>query len=221
MGYILSPSYLHRVNQLVCDKMLRPGFTYPSWLPGFLFYFSLLVINALLPLIAIVTLDNVATGVEITLVTFNSLASIILVAMLIYKMLMRSCIFNDIKYDQKAFFCVALLDFCAAVGWPLRLDREAGFCARLERHGRGTCHTALIILGLVLAWISVVLSVYAAVSANHGRKRRRPSPLQLVSSRPVISSPVLIRAGEFPEDDRKFGGFTDIPLDRAREAEEP
>jgi hypothetical protein len=31
---------------------------------------------------------------------------------LIYKMLMRSCIFNDIKYDQKAFFCVALLDFC-------------------------------------------------------------------------------------------------------------
>jgi hypothetical protein len=71
---------------------------------------SLLVINALLPFIAIITLDNVATGpqrrpffpkslnpklnnifffhkfkipagLEFTLVTFNSLASIILVAM--------------------------------------------------------------------------------------------------------------------------------------------
>lgn len=61
--------------------MPRPGFAYPSWLPGFLYYFSLLFINALLPFIAIITIDNVATGVEITLVTFNSLAGIILVAM--------------------------------------------------------------------------------------------------------------------------------------------
>jgi hypothetical protein len=31
---------------------------------------------------------------------------------LIYKMLMRSCIFNDVKHDKKVLFCVALLDFC-------------------------------------------------------------------------------------------------------------
>jgi hypothetical protein len=69
------------------------------------------------------------------------------------------------------------------------------------------------------------LALCAAVCANHGRKKRRPSPLQLVSSKPVISSPVLIHAGQFTEgeDDRKFGDFTDIPLEHvgAGEAEEP
>ena len=30
---------------------------------------------------------------------------------LIYKMLARSCIFNDIKHDKKAFLCVTVLDF--------------------------------------------------------------------------------------------------------------
>ena len=49
----------------------------------------------------------------------------------------------------------------AALGWPIRLDREAGFCARLDRGRPGTsCHTALIVLGLVLAWTSVVLCAY-------------------------------------------------------------
>src|SRR6267154_818597 len=98
MGCILFPSHLRRIKQLVCDKMPRPGFTYPSWLPGFLSYcesrnrdvfscfrplgchtnqnqlfpflcskVSLLVINALLPLIAIITLDNVATGPQLRL----------------------------------------------------------------------------------------------------------------------------------------------------------
>ena len=134
----------------------------------------------------------------------------------------------------------------AAVGWPIRLDREAGFCAGLDRQPGGTCHTGPIVLGLVLAWISVILCEYhphvllfdgssviyiysalcAAVCANHGRKnRRRPSPLQLDPSRPVISSPVLIHAGQFDEaeGDRKFGGFTDIPLKHlgSGEAEEP
>ncbi|KAI0282543.1 hypothetical protein BGY98DRAFT_89357 [Russula aff. rugulosa BPL654] len=217
---------LHRIGQFVCDKLPRPKFTYPSWLPGFLSYLALLFINALLPFIAVITLDNITTGLEFTLVAFNSLAGIILVAMLIYKVLMRSCIFNDIKHDKKALFCVTVLDFCAAVGWPIRLDREAGFCAGLDRRPGGTCHTGPIVLGLVLAWISVILSLCAAVCANHGRKnRRRPSPLQLDPSRPVISSPVLIHAGQFDEaeDDRKFGGFTDIPLEHlgAGEAEEP
>ena len=31
---------------------------------------------------------------------------------LIYKMLMRSCVFNDKKYDKKALLCVTVLDFC-------------------------------------------------------------------------------------------------------------
>jgi len=72
--------------------------------------------------------------------------------------------------------------------------------------------------------MSYISAVYAAVCANHGRKKRRPTPLQLVSSRPAISSPVLIHAGKFTEDDRKFGGFTDIPLEHVGgtgEAEEP
>jgi hypothetical protein len=31
---------------------------------------------------------------------------------LIYKMLMRSCVFNDIKHDKKVLLCVTVLDFC-------------------------------------------------------------------------------------------------------------
>ncbi len=31
---------------------------------------------------------------------------------LIYKILMRSCVFDDIKHDKKALFCVTILDFC-------------------------------------------------------------------------------------------------------------
>ncbi|KAF8478945.1 hypothetical protein DFH94DRAFT_682532 [Russula ochroleuca] len=172
---------------------------------------SLLVINAMLPLIAIITLDNVATGLEITLVTCTLLASVILVAMLFYKILMRSCVFNDVKRDKKALCCVTVLDVCVAIGWAIRLDRTVVFCTRPEH---GSCHTALIVLGLILAWISVIVSLCATMCANHGRKKRRPSPLQLYSSRPVISSPVLVHAGQFTEeDDRKLGGFTDIPLE--------
>jgi len=78
------------------------------------------------------------------------------------------------------------------------------------------------LFGFIYIYIS---ALWAAVCANHGQKKRRPSPLQLDSSRPVISSPVLIHAGQFTEgeDDRKFGGFTDIPLEHlgAGEAEEP
>ena len=67
--------------------------------------------------------------------------------------------------------------------------------------------------------------------ANHGQKKKRtrrvPSPLQLDPSRlgPAISSPVLIHAGQFTEgeDDRKLGGFADVPLERLdpQEAQEP
>ena len=67
-------------------------------------------------------------------------------------------------------------------------------------------------------------ALYAAVCANHGRKKRRPSPLQLVSSRPAISLPVIVHAGQFDgEDDKEFGGFMDVPLENqgAGEAEGP
>ena len=64
----------------------------------------------------------------------------------------------------------------AAVGWPLRLDREAAFCAKLDRHGRGTCHTALIIFGLVLAWISVALGAYQSIDIY----RHHPHVLSLL-----------------------------------------
>jgi hypothetical protein len=62
-----------------------------------------------------------------------------------------------------------------------------------------------------------ILAFCATMCANHGRKKslkRRPSPLQLHSSRPVISSPVLVHAGQFTEEnDNKLGGFTDISLE--------
>jgi hypothetical protein len=35
---------------------------------------------------------------------------------LIYKMLMRSCVFNDIKHDKKVLLCVTVLDFCKFFG---------------------------------------------------------------------------------------------------------
>lgn len=54
----------------------------------------------------------------------------------------------------------------AAVGWPIRLDREAGFCARLDLRRRA-CHTAPIVLGLVLAWISVIVCVYRIIINRH------------------------------------------------------
>jgi hypothetical protein len=79
-----------------------------------------------------------------------------------------------------------------------------------------------------IGYLYILSALYAAVCANHGRKkmRPRPSPLQLASSRPAISSPVLIHAGQFTErdDDKNSGGFTDIPLEHlsgAGEAEEP
>jgi hypothetical protein len=140
----------------------------------------LLVINAILPSVAIVTLDDyVATGppptiflhvffqlspdyskiigLEIALVACNTSAGVILLGMLLYKAIERSCVFNNFKSDRKALFCVALLDLCrcpvacpphggcprgvqpeltrtrrfvgAAVGWSVRLDRK-GICAK-------------------------------------------------------------------------------------------
>jgi hypothetical protein len=38
---------------------------------------------------------------------------------LFYKMLMRSCVFNDIKRDKKALFCVTVLDICKSSGLPI------------------------------------------------------------------------------------------------------
>ena len=70
---------------------------------------------------------------------------------------------SDSDSDAHFFKKIPYYHIGAAVGWPIRLDREAGFCARLER--RGTCHTALIIFGLVLAWISVTLCAYHVITS--------------------------------------------------------
>ena len=70
---------------------------------------------------------------------------------------------SDSDSDAPIFFKNTYYHIGAAVGWPIRLDREAGFCARLLER-RDTCHTALIILGLVLAWISVTLCAYHIIT---------------------------------------------------------
>lgn len=40
---------------------------------------------------------------------------------LFYKMLVRSCVFNEVKYDWKVLFCVALLDGCKLSRSPLTI----------------------------------------------------------------------------------------------------
>ena len=44
--------------------------------------------------------------------TCNSLADVVLLGMLSYKAIKRSCVFNNFKTDRKVLFCVALLDLC-------------------------------------------------------------------------------------------------------------
>jgi len=151
-------------------------------------------------------------------VACNSLAGVILVTVLFYKALTRSCVFNNIKSDREALSCVTVLDLAAAIAWSVRLDKK-GFCAKPSGSSTGSCHTALIAAGLVLAWISIIISYSAAVCANHGgaKKKKRPSPpLSIHVPRPAISSPVIIHAGQFSENDRdvdsKLISFTNIPL---------
>jgi len=133
---------------------------------------------------------------------------------------MRTSVLNEGKHDRPILFCVTLLDVCAAVAWSVRLDRS-GFCAK-QQGNNNKCHTALIGVAVTFSWIAVAISYCSAVWADHGAKKqkRRPSPLPLyvpnASTRPVISAPKLIDAGQFNEsvhdDDIKFGGFTPIPI---------
>ncbi|KAI9457765.1 hypothetical protein BJY52DRAFT_1187116 [Lactarius psammicola] len=193
-------------------------FTYPSWLPGLLCYSFLLVVNTILPIITIITLDNVATGLEIVLVTLNSSASVVVVAMLFYKMIMRSCVFNDLKYDRKCLLGVAILDACAAIGWSVRIDRT-GFCEK-SADNTGTCHTALVAVALVFAWLSAGVAYGGGVYADHVEKKKEVSTLPIHLSGRGISDPVMIHAGQFseyvPEDDDTK--FTEIPLRHNRMA---
>jgi len=193
---------------LSATRTSRFRHAFPAWLPGLLSYSSLLVINTILPSIAIVTLGNVATGLEVTLVTCNALAAVILFAMLLYKALTRSWVFNDFKRDRKTLFCVTLLDLIAAVGWSVRLDRQERFCVK-PSGSTGPCHTALIAMGLALAWISVLISYCAAACADHGAKKRRPPPLPIHVSKPTISSPVIVNVRDV---DSKFISFAEVPL---------
>ncbi|KAI0303390.1 hypothetical protein B0F90DRAFT_1367591 [Multifurca ochricompacta] len=189
-------------------------FTFPPWLPGFLCYLFLLVINIILSLITLITLQNVATALEIVLVTCNSFAGVIVIAVLFFKLLMRSCMFNDIKLDRKALLGVTILDAFAAVAWSIHVDKK-GFCAK-SLDGQGKCHTPLLIFALILAWISVLVAYGAAVYSDHGKKRKETSTLPIHLSGRVISPPVVIHAGHFSgyevEDERKFRGFTEIPF---------
>lgn len=198
--------------------MPLPTFTYPSWLPGLLCYSFLLVINTILPIITIIALDNIATGLEIALVAFNSSATVAIVAMLFYKMLMRSCVFNDLKYDRKCLLGVAILDGCAAIGWSIRTDR-AGFCEKSADH-TGPCHTALVAVALVFAWISTIVAYGGGVYADHVEKKKETSTLPIHLPGRTISDPVMIHAGQFseymPEDDDTK--FTEIPLREHRRA---
>jgi hypothetical protein len=193
-------------------------FTYPSWLPGFMCYSFLLVVNTILPLITMITLENVATGLEIALVVLNSSATIIIVAMFFYKMFMRSCVFNTLKYDRKCLFAVAFLDAVAAIGWSLRVDKK-GFCERAANHSAGSCHTALVAVALVFAWLSAIVAYSGGVYADHAEKKREASTLPIHLSGRTISNPVVIHAGQFSEfvpggdDDTKF---TEIPLRQHR-----
>jgi len=198
---------------LVCDKMLPLTFTYPSWLPGFLCYAFLLVINTILPLITMIALEDVATGLEIALVVLNSSASIVIVAMFFYKMFLRSCVFNKLKYDRKCLWAVAILDAVAAVGWSLRVDRK-GICEKAVGH-KGSCHTALVAVALVFAWLSAGVAYCAGVYADHAEKKKERSTLPIHLSGRNISNPVVLHAGQFSDfalgedDDTKF---TEIPL---------
>jgi len=138
--------------------------------------------------------------------------------MLFYKVLTRTCVFNDFKRDRRALFCVTLLDLSAAVGWSIRLDRQGGHCIKPSGStSTGPCHTALIAVGLALSWISVLISYSAAVFADHGTpKKSKPSPLPIHVSRAAISSPVIVH-GQFSEtmnvrDDSNFISFADVPL---------
>lgn len=44
---------------------------------------------------------------------------------LFYKILMRSCVFNDVKRDKKALCCVTVLDVCKSSG--LLVSRHAAY----------------------------------------------------------------------------------------------
>jgi len=193
-------------------------FTYPSWVPGFLCYSFLLVVNTILPSITIVTLEHVATGLEVALVALNSSASVVIVAMLFYKMLTRSCVFNALKYDRKCLFGVFILDACAAVMWSIRTDRKS-FCEK-SANNTGSCHTALVAVALVFAWLSTGIAYWGGVYADHVEKRKETSTLPMHLSGRNISAPAMIHAGQFseyvPADD--YTKFTEIPLRQGRRA---
>ena len=97
----------------------------------------------------------------------------------------------------------------------LGLDLRRNLCVS---HQYTPTHRPPWFLFFYFQWLKTVYffisALCAAMCANHGRKKRRPSPLQLHSARPAISSPVLIYGGQLAEDEGKLGGFTDIPLEQ-------
>lgn len=56
------------------------------------------------------------------------------------------------------------------------------------------------------------------VYADHGAKKRKPPPLPIYVTKPVISSPVIIHAAQFNRDiDSKFISFAEVPLGQHRD----
>jgi len=164
-----------------------------------------------------INLNDVATGLEIVLIILGSLASVLLVAMLCYKAFMRQWVFNDIKRDRPVLFLVGLIDIGSGTLWAISVDRKGAFCHPLPSSIR-SCNAVPVAVGAILAWIAVVVAYCAAMSADHESKRRKPPPLPIHVSRPVITSPVLIHAGQFSEnvldEGSRFGDFANIPLHR-------
>lgn len=91
------------------------------------------------------------------------------------------------------------------------LDRRRSWCVSSHALERRPVLQVAHMLGHTLAYC-------AAMSADHGSKRRKPPPLPIHVSRPIITSPVLIHAGKFsenvldPDEGSRFGDFTNIPL---------
>lgn len=126
----------------------------------------------------------------------------------------------------------------AAVGWSIRIDKK-GFCEK-SADNTGPCHTALIAVALVFAWLSAGVGACSTTSyngfslnaqrhdpaygggvyADHAEKKKETSTLPIHLPRRTISDPVMIHAGQFseyvPEDDDTK--FTEIPLRQHRMA---
>lgn len=103
-------------------------------------------------------------------------------------------------------------------GSMLRRAHCCGTCLCLD-----LCHSWCVLWHrpinpfLLVAQTVYISACCAAARAHHGKKGRKPSPLPIYVSRPVISSPLIIHAGSFSENEREDNGmltsFANVPLE--------